>query len=82
MNWTKDEIDAAVLSALSERGSLQTYVIRNLLDEKGSVFHRAGLETRHVLTACRRLERQGKVQEVWSSYIVMKTWSLADEASA
>lgn len=59
------KLDTAILTALSTRGAVATYVLRNILASwPERPFYRTGLETRHVLTACQRLCRRGHV-EAW-----------------
>lgn len=70
-------LETEIVEALKRSGRAATYVIRNRLDWPGKKFHKTGLETRHVLTACRRLERRGLIAEEPSSYSVMKTWRAA-----
>jgi len=71
-----DVLDREILTALAGRCDEVTYVIRNVLDWPSRPLHRSGIQTSHVLTACRRLERRGHAEEARSSYAVMKTWRI------
>jgi hypothetical protein len=79
---TKAQLDAEILRALDEHGNAATYVIRNIVDWPGKIFHGAMLGTSHVLTACRRLERRGHVAEKPTSYLVMKVWDITPAGRA
>lgn len=79
---TRGQLDAEILRALDEHGNVATYVIRNIVDWPGEIFHRTGIGTSHVLTACRRLERRGHVAERPTSYLVMKTWEITPAGRA
>ncbi len=68
----------AVLESLRERGSMATYVIRNTvaMREGGGLAKWPDATTSAVLRACRRLERQGLVEQVSTSYRVMLSWRI------
>jgi len=68
----------AVLESLRERGSMATYVIRNTvaMREGEKTAKWPGATTSTVLRACRRLERQGLVEQVSTSYRVMLSWRI------
>ncbi|MFC5391661.1 hypothetical protein [Bosea vestrisii] len=67
------DLDAAVLAVLAQRDLAITAVIR------GIVAARPGwrdLTTGRILTACRRLERAGLIEQAQSSYAVMLSWRI------
>lgn len=65
--------DEQILGALAKRGGrAMTYVVRNTL----AMDYRVNVETSWVLRQLKRLERDGKVQRVSSSYIVQICWGL------
>lgn len=62
IRFPASEIDPAILLTLFDHGDMETYVIRNWLDSPETLrFHRVGLKTSHVLTALRRMEKNGEV---------------------
>jgi hypothetical protein len=67
--------DADILGILEKRHSCMTYVIRNWLWSAG--FRR---ETPWVLRQLKRLERDGKVHRVSTSYATQFCWSLQPKA--
>lgn len=72
------KLEREILSALSGGGAAATYVIRNRLDHPGRPFYRKEIETRHILRACRRLEREQMISEAASLFVVMKSWRITD----
>ena len=71
-------LETFILAALAGRSPMATYVIRNTLDRPGGRFHRQGLKTSHVLSACRRLEKLGEIEPAPTTYMVMKVWQITD----
>lgn len=71
-------LDGSVLLVLSQHGQSATYVIKNWL--KGQ--YQYGLRTAHVLRACKSLADAGLVEEVPTSYMVMKTWRITPAGRA
>jgi hypothetical protein len=67
--------DQEVLDYLAGTAYQATYVIRNMLARTGN---RPGLATRQVLRKLRRLEREGRVRQVATTYMVMISWALTD----
>ncbi len=70
-------MDTECLAAVKQ-GTAATYVLRNRMDWPGRPLHKSGLKTSHVLTACRRLERQGKIKEVPTIYVTMLSWEITE----
>lgn len=64
--------DAAILDAVRRSPRAATYVFRNMLS-----VGRPYLKTPSILTRLKRLEREGKVERVSSSYRVMICWRIA-----
>lgn len=64
MSFDAKKLDYAVLGILKSGYEYPTYVLRNILDEPCGQFYRSGLRTSHVLTACKRLWRAGKIQQM------------------
>lgn len=86
--WSATALDNDILKVLSERTDGMTYVIRNIL-AKGSqrspgsdLKEWRGITTAHVLTACRRLQRAGELEEEASNYLTQKCWKLSAAARA
>lgn len=76
------ELDHAVFTVVQYGGPVVTYVIRNSLAMfPGRPYHMRGLETRHVLTACKRLEKAGRIaRDPQASWAVMIAWRLPPAA--
>ncbi len=72
-------MDAQCLKAVQEQGWAATYVLRNVMDWPGKPLHRKGLKTSHVLTTCKRLERQGKIKGAPSDYAFGLAWQITDK---
>lgn len=71
-------LDREILTALAGRCDVATYVIRNILDWPNRPLHRIGLQTSHVLTACRRLERNKLIEKGRTRYAIMKVWRITE----
>lgn len=70
--------DSQILAAMAARPhGIMTYVIRNILASEHGY---RGLKTAAVRRRLMRLERQGVVARVWSSYAVQICWKRVDEA--
>ncbi|MFA6966079.1 hypothetical protein [Bosea sp. (in: a-proteobacteria)] len=78
----QDDLSRAVLLTLTRRHDSMTYVIRNCLtmDRVGRDWR--GISTDQVLSACRRLQRLGHVEEAPTSYVVQKCWRATDAGRA
>lgn len=61
--------DSDVLAAVTGRPRMPTYVYRNILSSG-----RCHLKTASVLSRLKRMERDGKVRRVPTSYAVMLAW--------
>ena len=81
--WSATALDNDIIKILSDRTDAMTYVIRNVL-AKGS-FRKPGsdlsewhgITTARVLTAWRRLQRGGDLEEEASNYLTQKCWKLS-----
>lgn len=74
MKWKtmRHEIsDDELLAAVATRNSVMTYVVRNILST-----NRAYLGTPQILRQLKRLEREGKVERVPSSYTRQLCWAI------
>lgn len=80
---THADLDADVLTALSQCPSLPTYVIRNTL-VMGFKCRKwpSKLPTSRVRRSCRRLEAAGHVKEVHTFYAVHKCWAITASGRA
>lgn len=67
--------DELILQALAAYGSQgrATYVVRNILAREHGF---TNLKTSSVLSRLKRMEREGKVERVPSSYAVMICWKV------
>lgn len=75
MNKHPHLTDELILKAMRARPSgIMTYVIRNILASEHGV---SSLNTASVLSRLKRMEKQGKVRRVASSYAVQLCWSAA-----
>ncbi len=70
---SKKPTDDAIMAAVKRYGGGPTYLIKNALNMAGY-----GVETPWVLRAMKRLEREGLVKRVRTTYAVMIVWRAVD----